>query len=80
MFHYLYSGMLKRSESNPFILKQNFQELQSRFSDYQHVFTDGSKDGDKVALRKLAYSNILEISSPKELKIFPIKILIVAFF
>lgn len=38
----------KKSESNPFILKQNFQELQSRFSDYQHVFTDGSKDGDKV--------------------------------
>ena len=38
----------KKSESNPCILKQNFQELQSRFSDYQHVVTDGSKDGDKV--------------------------------
>ena len=38
----------KKSESNPCILKQNFQELQSRFSDCQHVFTDGSKDGDKV--------------------------------
>ena len=38
----------KKSESNPCILKQNFQELQSRFSDYQHVFTDGSKDSDKV--------------------------------
>ena len=38
----------KKSESNPCILKQNFQELQSRFSDYQHIFTDGSKDDDKV--------------------------------
>ena len=38
----------KKSESNPCILKQNFQELQSLFSDYEHVFTDGSKDGDKV--------------------------------
>ena len=35
----------KTSESSPCILKQNFQELQSRFSD---VFTDGSKDEDKV--------------------------------
>ena len=38
----------KKSESNTLILKQNFQELHSRFSDYQRVFTDGSKDGIKV--------------------------------
>ena len=38
----------KKSESNSFILKQNFQELQSRLSDYQHVLTAGSKDGDKL--------------------------------
>ena len=35
----------KKSESNPCHLKQNFQELQSRFSDYQHVFADGDKVG-----------------------------------
>ncbi|MCG8078476.1 MAG: reverse transcriptase-like protein, partial [Candidatus Thiodiazotropha taylori] len=38
----------KKSESNQDLLKQNFQILQSRYNDYQQVYTDGSKDGDKV--------------------------------
>ena len=29
-------------------MKQNFQELHSRLSDYQHIYTDGSKVEDKV--------------------------------
>ena len=29
-------------------MKQNFQILQSRYRSYQHIYTDGSKDEEKV--------------------------------
>ena len=32
----------KKSESNPHLLKQNFHELQSYYSDHEHIYTDGS--------------------------------------
>ena len=32
----------KISESNPHILKDDFRRLQSRYEDYQQVYTDGS--------------------------------------
>ena len=35
-----------KSQTHPF-LKTKFHELQSRFSDYQHISTDGSKDEEK---------------------------------
>ena len=38
----------KKSLSDSHLMKQNFQELQSRLSDYQHIYTDGSKVEDKV--------------------------------
>ena len=37
----------KKSESNPHLLKQNFNELQSYYSDHEHIHTDGSKDEEK---------------------------------
>ena len=37
-----------KSISNSHVLKQNFHVLQSRYAEYQHVYTDGSKDGEKV--------------------------------
>ena len=38
----------KKSLSDSHLMKQNFQELQLRLSDYQHIYTDGSKVEDKV--------------------------------
>ena len=38
----------KKSLSDSHLIKQNFQELQPRLSDYQHIYTDGSKVEDKV--------------------------------
>ena len=38
-------------------MKQNFQELQSRLSDYQHIYTDGSKVEDKVGCAYLSGSH-----------------------
>ena len=32
----------KKSESNPHLLKQNFHDLQSYYSDHEHIYTDGS--------------------------------------
>ena len=37
-----------KSKSNPHVLKAKFHELQARYSDYQHIYTDGSKDEEKV--------------------------------
>ena len=38
----------KKSESNPHFLKANFHQLQSEFSDYHFIYTDGSKEDNKV--------------------------------
>ena len=42
----LHSG--KKSESNPHILKDDFSRLQSRYKNYQQIYTDGSKEDSKV--------------------------------
>ena len=34
----------KKSESNPHISKDDFRRLQSRYKNYQNVYTDGSKE------------------------------------
>ena len=34
--------------SNPHILKDDFRKLQSRYKNYQHIYTDGSKEDSKV--------------------------------
>ena len=36
----LHSG--KKSESNPHILKDDFRKMQSRYKNYQQIYTDGS--------------------------------------
>ena len=42
----LHSG--KKSETNPDLLKQDFHELQLHYVDCQHIFTDGSKNKERV--------------------------------
>ena len=42
----LHSG--KKSESNPHILKDDFRKMQSRYKNYQQIYTDGSKEDSKV--------------------------------
>ena len=38
----------KKSESNPHILKDDFRKVQSCYKNYQHIYTDGSKEDSKV--------------------------------
>ena len=47
----------KKSESNPHLLKQNVYELQSYYSDHEHIYTDGSKDNEKVGCATAKYDN-----------------------
>ena len=42
----LHSG--KKSVSNSHILKDDFRKLQSRYKNYQQIYTDGSKEDSKV--------------------------------
>ena len=41
----LHSG--KKSESNPHILKDDFRKMKSRYTNYQQIYTDGSKEDSK---------------------------------
>ena len=51
-------------------MKQNFQELQSRLSDYQHIYTDGSKVDDKVGCAYISGSHHEKIRLPDGSSIF----------
>ena len=42
---------MKKSETNPDLLKQDFHELQLYYADYQHIYTDGSKDKERVVVQ-----------------------------
>ena len=39
----------KKSETDPTLNRLHYSELLESFIDYTHIFTDGSKDGDKTA-------------------------------
>ena len=64
----LHSG--KKSELNPHILIDDFRRLQSRYLNYQHIYTDGSKEDSKVGCAVISgnHSNMQRI--PDDSSIF----------
>ena len=46
---YLVSCKSKKSDTDPILYRLHYSELLESFTDYTHIFTDGSKDGDKTA-------------------------------
>ena len=64
----LHSG--KKSESNPHLLKENFHELQSNYSDYEHIFTDGSKEETKVGCAAATYNDCKQMRIPDGSSVF----------
>ena len=62
-----------KSESNPHILKIDFRQLQSRYKNYQQVYTDGSKEDSKVGCAVISdnHSNMQRI--PDDSSIFTAK-------
>jgi hypothetical protein len=43
------TNLYKKSETNPLLIQQHFAEIRSATSEYSAIYTDGSKDGDRVA-------------------------------
>ena len=39
----------KKGETDPNLYRLHYSELLESFTEYTHIFTDGSKDGDKIA-------------------------------
>ena len=60
----------KKSISDSHLLKQNFQELQSRPSDYRHAYTDCSEVEDKVGCVYVSGSHHEKICLPDGSSIF----------
>ena len=60
----------KKSESNPHLLKQNFHELQSYYSDHEHIYTDGSKDKEKVGCAAAKYDDCKKMRIPDGSSVF----------
>ena len=60
----------KKSESSPHLLKQNFHELQSYYSDHEHIYTDGSKDEEKVGCAAAKYDDCKKMRIPDGSSVF----------
>ena len=60
----------EKSESNPHVLKDDFRRLQSRYKNYQQIYTDGSKEDSKVGYAVISdnHSNMQRI--PDDSSIF----------
>ena len=48
-----------KTNTNPAILKQNFYQLLSVYDKFIHIYTDGSKGGDRVAAAMVVKHNIV---------------------
>ena len=55
----------KKSESNPNLLKLTFHELQSYYSDHEHIYTGGSKDEGKVGCAAAKFDNCKTMCIPE---------------
>ena len=57
----------KKSESNPYILKDDFR---SRYKNYQHVYTDGSKEDSKAGCAVISDNHINMQRIPDDSSVF----------
>jgi len=53
-----------KSETNPLLIQQHFAEIRSATSEYSAIYTDGSKDGDRVALAAVFGQQIYYVRLP----------------
>ena len=63
----------KKFESNPHILKDDFRQLQSRYKNYQQVYTDGSKEDSKVGCAVISDNHSNMQRTPDDSSIFNAK-------
>ena len=60
----------KKSDSNPHLLKESFHQLQFQFIDYQCIYTDGSKEENKVGCATFTNGNCKTLRLPDGSSIF----------
>ena len=60
----------KKSDTDPTLYRLHYSELLESFTDYTHIFTDGSKDGDKTAVAFICKSFDFSKRLPDKASIF----------
>ena len=60
----------KKSDTDPTLYRLHYSELLESFTDYTHIFTDGSKDGDKTAAAFICQSFEFSRRLPDKASIF----------
>ena len=60
----------KKSDTDPTLYHLHYSELLESFTDYTHIFTDGSKDGDKTAAAFICQSFEFSKRLPDKASIF----------
>ena len=64
----------KKSETDPTLYPLHYSELLESFTDYTHIFTDGSKDGDKTAAAFICQSFEFSKRLPDKASIFTVEL------
>ena len=60
----------KKTNTDAFIFKTKFQEITSPYPDFKHIYTDGSKDGPKVAVACLSRTQTRKCRLPDNASVF----------
>ena len=60
----------KKSETKPLLIQQHFAEIRSVTSEYSAIYTDGSKDGDRVASAAVFGQQVDSLRLPSASSIF----------
>ena len=64
----------KKSQTDPIVFRTKFHELLSDFSNYETIFTDGSKDGDTAGSACVTPSDTHKCPLPDNVSIFSAEI------
>ena len=69
----------KKSETDPNLYRLHYSVLLESFTDYTHIFTDGSKDGDKTAVAFICQSFEFSKRLPDKASIFTAELEVIVF-
>ena len=64
----------KKSQTDPLVFRTKFHELLSDFSNYETIFTDGSKDGDTAGSACVTPSDTYKYRLPDNASVFSAEI------
>lgn len=59
-----------KNKTNPLLIQQHYAEIKANYSDFSTVYTDGSKDGDRVASAAVFRDRAATLRLPSDASIF----------